>query len=512
MAADTLPPHPDDVEGIGLDAGDIVRLYARHIKLMLGVVVGLVALVTLMVYLVPPSYVSTAELLIARNEPDVSEGDFQRPVTALERGEVLATEAEILTSEGLVLRCLQDFEKLNAAPVETDYIKLMLKYALVPFKRLGLLYEGDDPIADRIRGLAKRVDVTEHVDANTLKVQFTHDSPEVAQRALNALIDTYLRFRIETLRHPELQAHYEEQMAGASERVDEMQGQLLELGRESGLIDPEIEVGSAVTHLMEMRNRVVDMEVDRQATAARLEEVDRLLHGREEIRVIRSEDQRNPTWLSLNEALANLERRLQVMGATYQANSEPMQRVEAELLLLRDMLAQTPEMITTSETRALDPQVAELRGERDDALTMLAMIEGRQEALHQAIDQRSNELRTMSRWVSEAARVGAERMAVASTYQVFLNKREDARLASMADKSQINIKVIKPAQRPDKPSTHRLVPIILAGIAGLALALGLATVIELFNGTVRNERDIERSLGVPMLASIKTVAIAAKSA
>ncbi len=506
MANDPLPPHPDDIEGLGLDAGDIVRLYARHAKLMAAIVLGLVLLVTLAVYLVPPSYVATAELLVARNEPDVSEGESERPVTALERGEALATEAEILTSEGLVRRCLQDHKRLNAAPTETDYVKLMLKYAIMPFKALGLIYEGDDPEADRVRNLLKRIDVSEHVDANTLDVRFEHDSPDVAQKALNALIETYLRFRIETLRDPELEAHYSERMEGLSKRIDEVEGRVLDVGRKSGMIQPDVEMSLAVTHLAELRNEVVDMEIERQAMLGKLDEIQRLMQGGEDSEsLLRRETGRNPAWLSLNETATNLERRYEVMKLTYQEGSEPLDAVSAELAQVRQLLSRTPEMITTTEVRGRDEAAISLESNYNDALAAVAGLDRRIDALHHEIDQSSRELREMNRWATQLERADAEMAAVSSSYQIYLKKREDALLSSIADRRQINVKVIQPAIRPDKPAMPRLIPIILSGIAGIALAIGLVTALELVNGTVRNERDVERTLGVPLLASFELV-------
>ncbi len=492
-----------EIEGIGIDPGDLLRLYFRHTKLIVAIFLGVMALATTLVYLIPPTYVSSAELLIARNEPDVSEGEYQRPVTALDRGELLATEAEILTSEGLVLRTLSDHAKLNAAPTEVDYVKLFLKYAFMPLKTLGLMYEGDDPLADRVRSLAKRLTVTEHVDANTLTVEFEHDSPDIAQKALQALIDTYLRFRIETLRRPELQEHFEERMGSTTDRIAEVEGQLLDIEEQSGLIRPDVELEHAVSHLAEMRNDLVDLRVDEKALRGRLEQIDAQQRGLERSTVIRRETGRNPAWEALTETVTNLERRKTLMGAVYREDSDPIRQVARELELMRELLSQTPEMIQTVEVVGPNEQLDALRGERDQSMIELATVGRRIEALTEAIEGSRDGLRGMSRWANAAARADAEMLAVSNTYQIYLNKREGARLAEMADKGEINVKMIKPPLRPDKPAMHRLIPIILAGIAGLALAFGLVTMIELLNGTVRSEHDVERALGVPVLAAVE---------
>ncbi len=512
MATDSNSIPRDDIDGIGLDPGDVLRLYYRRKRLIAGIFAGILVVAAVLSYLVPPSYVSTAELLIARNEPDVSEGDYQRPVTALDRGELLATEAEILTSEGLVLRALSDNAKLSAAPTETDYVKIFMKYAFMPLKKLGLIYEGDDPLADRVRSLSKRIEVTEHVDANTLLIEFEHDSPEVAQRTLQALIESYLRFRIDTLRRPQLQAHFEERMAETDDRMAEIGGQLLDLELESGMIRPDVELDHAVAHLAEMRNDLVDLRVEQEALRGRLEQINALKLGKEKSIVIRRESGRNPAWSTLSESVTSIEKRLELMGAVYRDDSEPVTDLKTELALIRALMEKTPEMIPTVQVVGANEQLASLLSEEDRALIELATIERRLEALADAIEGSREDLRGMNRWATEVARTDAEMMAVTNTYRIYLGKREAAKLAETADKGEINVKVIKPALRPDKPTTHRLIPIVAAGIAGLALAFALVTFLELLNGTVRNERDVARALGVPVLASIEAVSEEAQTA
>ena len=500
----TQPPPSDEIEGIGLDLGEILRIYLRRKMLMAAIVSATVALVTLVVYLVPAEYQAVAELMVVRNESEVSEGDYTRPVP-LERGEMLATEAGIFHSEGLVLKVIAENKKLSVAPMQDDPVKKFMKFLFMPVVKLGLVYQSNDPLSGKIKGLAGRLDVDTHVDANLLTVKFTHDNPEVAQRALSTLIDTYLRYRIEIHRDGALEGHFAAQMVDAGERINHLEGQILHLESNSGMVLPDSEIKAQVGQISELRVHRVDAEIQRESLVARLDEIERLLTGREKEEVVRKEVSTNPAWSDLSGSITSLEERMAVMLTVYKEGSEPIAQVKAEIDAIRSVRDRTPENRIHSQLIARNDGVRHLLTEQDAALIDLAMADRRISALESAIDASRTRLSRMNHWASEMARADAERLALSNTFRVFLNKREASRLAQVADPSEVNVKVIHPPRVPDKPVMARLVPILASIFAGIALAFGLVTGLELVNGTVRNDRDVERALGVGILAEFPRV-------
>jgi capsular polysaccharide biosynthesis protein len=58
-------------------------------------------------------------------------------------------------------------------------------------------------------------------------------------------------------------------------------------------------------------------------------------------------------------------------------------------------------------------------------------------------------------------------------------------------------------QSPIKP--RPLLNVAIAFVAGLMAGVGLAFLLEYFNNTVKNEQDIEKVLGLPILGVIATI-------
>jgi len=63
--------------------------------------------------------------------------------------------------------------------------------------------------------------------------------------------------------------------------------------------------------------------------------------------------------------------------------------------------------------------------------------------------------------------------------------------------------ILDPAQTPEKPFSPNRPLIAAAALAiGLAIGVGLAFVLELLDGTVRNEKEAESLYGKPVLVGV----------
>lgn len=69
-----------------------------------------------------------------------------------------------------------------------------------------------------------------------------------------------------------------------------------------------------------------------------------------------------------------------------------------------------------------------------------------------------------------------------------------------------DVKIMDAAQIPEKPVKPKiLLNIAVAGFLGLMLSLGLVFLLEYLDNTLKNEDDIEKVLGIPVLAAIPRV-------
>jgi uncharacterized protein involved in exopolysaccharide biosynthesis len=96
-----------------------------------------------------------------------------------------------------------------------------------------------------------------------------------------------------------------------------------------------------------------------------------------------------------------------------------------------------------------------------------------------------------------------------ATYQSFLSKKEDSKVAANLERRQIGeqFKILDPARLPERPFSPDRPRFYLMGLAAaLGVGLGLAALMEYFDRSMRSEEDVRVALNLSVLATIPVIA------
>lgn len=95
-----------------------------------------------------------------------------------------------------------------------------------------------------------------------------------------------------------------------------------------------------------------------------------------------------------------------------------------------------------------------------------------------------------------------ETALAADTYRSFARKLEDARMLEVMDREQsANVRIIQTARPPAQPASRRLLILAVGFAASVITAMLVAFVSDWLQDTFASPQKLERSLGIPVLAS-----------
>jgi uncharacterized protein involved in exopolysaccharide biosynthesis len=212
--------------------------------------------------------------------------------------------------------------------------------------------------------------------------------------------------------------------------------------------------------------------------------------------------QRNPTISDLEKKSVDLAAERALELNRFKQDSTVIQEIDQSIARIQAAAAQEPETVVSSESLVQNTLrttlLTDLYRTESDYSGKLA----RERTLVRQIAALVDEIHDVDGNASELRRLAAAAANASKVYATYVSQREDARIAQETDPGVTNVQVISHATAPARPRYPRSVMISLGAFLGLFMGFALAFVGELFSHTLNRREEVERELGLPVLAAI----------
>lgn len=432
----------------------------------------------------PKQYVATADLVIDVSGQDPVRGN---PFPAYLLPDYLATQADIIQShrvaEKVVDRIgLADDPQLQALLFGTskmDWIARELRWLL------GGEAEKSSPTGESsqqaaiARALVRQLKVEMAPEGSIISIAFSAPDPQAAAYVANAFAQAYLTASVELRAAPARQVSewYVGQLAGLRQQLEQAQRAHTEYQRVHGLVGVDKHLDLELVRLADLSSKLLDAESERVALATRARQLRN--DGLTLAEVIN-----DPVIQELRGRLAQAQARLTEMTETVGENHPQYREARVEVEALRRRLdgeiAMTSSMIASSAHLSLSRE-KELR---------TRVEEQRQRVL--ALREQRDRLSLLAREVEHAERA----------YDAALERASQAQLEGQL-LTQANVSLLSSAVPPQQPAFPKWRLNLAAGFL-LGMTLGMTAIfrLEQVDRKVRGAADLERMLGLPVLARL----------
>lgn len=333
---------------------------------------------------------------------------------------------------------------------------------------------GEGRRRERVQAVQQGLEVKPARESNIIHINWTGRNPGEAARVANAVARAFVDVSLELKTGPAKQdaAWFDEQVRASRQKLEQAQMKLSEFQQRAGLVGGEqadhemARLNELSTQLAQVQAQTTDSQSKRAASHDTVAEV-----------------MQSPLVNGLKADIARLEAQVHQASASLGPRHPQMQRLEAELAALQSRLsAETGRIARSIETSFKAGRARE--GELAAALNA-------QRARVLALDKDRAHLALFRQDVDAARRA----------FEAVSANASKSRLQSLT--TQTNLMLLAPAvepQVPAGPSTQQAVAV--AALAGLALAVIGALLLELANRRVRTPDDIALATDLPILASV----------
>ncbi|MBM3307183.1 MAG: hypothetical protein FJY74_02530 [Candidatus Eisenbacteria bacterium] len=400
-----------------------------------------------------PEYEASARVFVKRQP-----AGYQMPAESqhvLRRIEVVNSEIQIVTS----------------AAVAAEVVD-----------RVGLASAEDRALV--VERLQKRIKAESPTESDIINIRYRHKDPEMAARVVNAVLDAYLDIRRSVAYNAEAADFLNHQAGVVKAELDSIADEIAKLGGEKWQLTvgrkPEQQMGLGDRLL----NELITLDTRISSRERELAMVREWLDTTDASHVPTYNTYEMPTVIDAKRKLLEIQEELAEARSKYTADHPEVRRLERQAALAADVLRAEVEQAHMRQSA----QVQEWKAQRRSAFDKYLELQ----AQNSEIAENDMRLRILEHELSIRA----------DLYAVIMDRREQYRITAATDPGLMNVGIVSRAAVPVEPAAQAVNMRFVFGLFTIFFGFMLVMALERMDHTLERPEDVERTLGIKVLAWI----------
>jgi succinoglycan biosynthesis transport protein ExoP len=466
------------------------RSISKHKWSALGLAMAIALLTTLIVFVIQPTYRSTATLMLESNKSKVV--GIEEVYSAMSSNrEYYQTQAEILKSEELARRIVTKM-RLVDHPVMDPRKQMESGFSLK--KLVPAAWLGEDeaekftPEKMQAAVIARfKKELTIELVRNSQLIRISYESPdkEFAATAANWVADGFIEADMDArlAMTQKAGAWLTERLSGLRKKLEESERALQQFRERERIVDAKgVAQSGASKQLEQLSEGLVSARQKRAEAEAAFQQVQAAQKSKIDVESIPAV-QKNAIYIQLKAAESAAESRLADAAKRYGPEHPKRQTADAEVRAAKENTKRQIDTITTSITKEYE------------------LVRAQESAVERALAQSKGDILGMNRKEYELGVHEREVASNKSLYEMFTARMKETNVAG--DLQSPIARVVDPAVVSAGPYSPRKLRIIgIAAVVGLILGIMLALLLEYLDNTIKNAEDVDTKLQHPLLGQL----------
>ena len=511
---------------------DVTLAMFRHRKKAAAVFLTVMTATVLITLATPKSYLSEAELFVrlgrenAMLDSAATLGENSVVAVPMSRDNEINSIAEMLSNRAILETVtdelgppviLEGLPSISTVEGEAEGVAYWLEQAGKQVRQwcFGTL--------DAIRGLVSTSDLTdremaiEHLEkgievepvrnTNVVLVSYEAKQPELAQKVVTSVVDTYLEQHVRFNRTQGSHDFFAEHTERLDKEVKRLEGELRELKTTTGLASVEQQRSQIVSRIGRLEDDLLAVESARSEAAARIAGLRKQLEGlpKEQVTETATGIGNNGTDMIREQFFA-----LQVKEKEAAAKYTPL---HPRLTAIREELAEAERILATQEqtrtqiTTAPDVTYEQVRSVLVAEEPNLTALEAKRHLLASQLDDVRESLAALNANETRIGQLQREIELCEADYRKYAMNLEQTRIDEAMERQRMsNISVVQPASMKPRPVRPRKALNMAIGlIAALFAAFGVALSCEYSRPSEKSDEVDKQNGTTQVLNSIPRV-------
>jgi capsular exopolysaccharide synthesis family protein len=427
----------------------------------------------------PPVYESKATIIIKQLPGDIPGMEF------------VYSKANYITNHTLVLksRTLMEMVAENFTHVEMESVGVGDKSSIIEKVFLAITI---DPVKD----------------SDIIEIKSKSDKPYSAALYANKVAETYIQYNIEDKRREVsgVREFAEKQMDVVEEQLKKAEDGICDYQKTHKAFGLKKETEEFISQIAELQMLYEKVRIERKGVERNLEAVKSQLTLEQKEFLETSTDISLPLLNDLKTSLSAIERdKASLLIQGYAEDDPKIIEIDSKIELVKKKMNETIVLLLKNRVQidALT-QVQTFLLESIQLEINVVVAKAREDAYRGILNAYEGRFRSIPDEQIELARLERQRTANEKIYMMLLEKAEEAKISEASEIGTVSLldRALVPTREIRR---KKIVNLMLGFIMGLVISIGVAFVIEYFDTSIKSIEDVEKSLKIPLLASIPSM-------
>lgn len=462
-----------------------ILLHSLFLRKNLIIVMNVVILATILIgsLLIPSIYQAESSLmLLGRNYPDLltpGPRNLNFSQAMMNTRDEINSEIEVIRSRPVLEKTVKVL-RLDEEKPESPVTFETLKELIFP-KTDG----GPDKLEAAINNLKNNLKVDPAVESQIMLVRYRSKDPAQASQIVNTVVDEYLKQHLVIYINHAESAFYAEQIKNLQANLKTLQDQLIEVKTASGIISFSDQAKALLAKLQNFDQALANVQKEMISSSSKLQRIHELRKTKPDMLIPLPEYAQDAQIMDLENKLVNLKFQQKSVLQRYTPQSRQYTALLEQLTAIQNQIRNhVTQLIEREQAKLMELQAEEqsilqtMQGIKE-SVTPLPATEVTLVNLQKEIDNKQEILGVLWKKYQDS----------------LINMNNDGRLE--------NVKVLSPASVPTKPVyPNLLLNLGLGFIFALIISFSTAIFLEYWDDSLKLPEQVEKHLGVPVLASI----------
>ena len=435
-----------------------------------------------------PRYESDASLLVKFADSQTNQAGAM-PSTGiaaaqLERIQIVNSQIGLMQSQDLLTDALKSEGLLKLYPA---------------------MAEEPDPnlrMAGALKWLNRDLDIEPAKNANVITLALLHPDPVIGAQFLNKLIDIFINKQWSIYQNSQL-PFMQQQLDQARQKLEASRAAVEQYKAQNGISSLDQEQTLLLKQQSDAQENLTQAISNEDQARGRFAQLEQMLKSMPASIALSNENDRFKAVDDDRSRLDDLLSRQKQMADNYRADSQPMQTLTAQINFAKQQLASASKESAARIVSGANPvwqntqiELMKASGDQFGASASRASYEAALQHVRDKLDRLEAESQKLDS-------LTLQQQVDEENFRNYLQAVNDARVSDDLNRQRISsIAVIQSPTIPVEPTRPRTKIVVPAAfLLGLALAIGVMLMAEMFDETFSTPEQIEAMLGLPVLGS-----------